>query len=240
MKQVTDRLAYKKTHWYKVFRSAWKVGKLFIRQRIIGFNMPTSPHFDSMETTRWFISKLKESRNYLEYGSGGSTYLAAQYGVPFVCVDSDGFFLKQLKNKIESDGFLNESNQTYHHANIGLTEGWGRPAVFKQPSIQRLNLFRKYSDLPEVYTRKLYIPDLILVDGRFRVACALKILQFLGDKKGWTLIVDDYVNRPQYHVIEEYAQLKFCVGRMAVFNEIKSSQPESLESTIRQYEVIPD
>ena len=57
--------------------------------------------------------------------------------------------------------------------------------------------------------------DVILIDGRFRVACFL--FSLINAKEGSILILDDYVNRSHYHVVEEVLEVhKYC-GRQAVF-----------------------
>ena len=80
----------------------------------------------------------------------------------------------------------------------------------------------------------------MLVDGRFRVACALKAVRMLSSQDEWSIIVDDYTGRPSYEVITEFAQIDKFVGRMAVFTRAKDVDPELLESTIREYEIVPD
>jgi len=216
------------------------MARFLIRQRLIGFDVPSTPHFDSESTTMWFIEKLKRSKRYLEYGTGGSTYLAAQNKVNFICVDSDRFFLNSVKNKIKNSSFLNEGEQKYYYADIGLTGPWGMPVTFIKPTRQRLELFKNYSSPPEECQSKTFIPDLILVDGRFRVACALKIIKLLANEKAWTLVVDDYFKRDQYKVIESFAKLDKYVGRMAVFKCALNFKPEDIDSSIRHYETIPD
>jgi len=214
------------------------LASFLVRQRIIGFDVPSTPHFDSESTTKWFVERLKHSKRYLEYGTGGSTYLAAKYNLRFICIDSDRFFLRAVKNKIKRDGFLNESEQKYNYADIGLTGLWGMPVTFFKPSAHRLELYKKYSEPPKDYQSNTYIPDLILVDGRFRVACALKIIRLLADKNDWTLVVDDYIERDKYHVIEKYAQLDRYVGRMAVFKRALDFKSDDIDSSIRHYETI--
>jgi hypothetical protein len=57
----------------------------------------------------------------------------------------------------------------------------------------------------------------ILVDGRFRVACALHAIDYL-DNNG-ILLVHDYTNRPQYHVIEQFYRKIGGVETLAVFQK---------------------
>ena len=39
--------------------------KFFLKQRLVGFEVPSSPHFDSSESIEWFASKLKNSKKRL-------------------------------------------------------------------------------------------------------------------------------------------------------------------------------
>eukprot|EP01071_Lankesteria_metandrocarpae_P003014 Lankesteria_metandrocarpae@DN2708_c0_g1_i1.p1 len=43
--------------------------------------------------------------------------------------------------------------------------------------------------------------DVVHVDGRFRVACALNAWKYMDDES--VLLIHDYTNRPHYHVIEQ-------------------------------------
>jgi len=58
-------------------------------------------------------------------------------------------------------------------------------------------------------------PDLVLIDGRFRAACFITTCLFT--KQPVTIIFDDYVERPSYHVVEELAKPVEITGRMARF-----------------------
>jgi len=58
-------------------------------------------------------------------------------------------------------------------------------------------------------------PDLVLIDGRFRVACFLHSL--LNAEPGTRIIFDDYNNRPHYHLVEEFCPTEEREGRQALF-----------------------
>lgn len=209
-------------------------------QRVRGFTVPDEPCFDSAESTAWFRSALLASKAYVEFGSGGSTFLAARERIPFVAIDSDRFFLGSVRAKIAAAGLLDENRQEFRYVDIGLTGPWGKPVVPLPPSAARLEAFRQYSAPPAQCVAGRFTPDLVLVDGRFRVACALKMLQLLENRTGWTLVIDDYVGRPGYHVVETFAKLDRLVGRMAVFKETTGVGGEALASAIRQYELVAD
>lgn len=206
-------------------------------QRIKGFAVPSTPHFDSEASSRWFEQKLFTSKGYLEFGSGGSTYLAAKLNKPFVCVDLDRFFLRAVVQKITADGYLNPTSQSYLPRNIGLTREWSQPVVWGALSVRRKASFRHYSDFPTKSLPQNGYPDLILIDGRFRVACALKAIRALQAQSNWTLVVDDYVGRPEYEVIAEFAKLDYFVGRMAVFCSKITRTKADLDNAIQAYEL---
>src|SRR5262249_5283017 len=107
--------------------------------------------------------------------------------------------------------------------------------VIFEPTKRRLESFSKYSDFPD----KTLLPDLILIDGRFRVACALKAIKTLRNYSDWTLIVDDYVGRSYYSVIERFAKLDRIVDLMAIFVKLPQVDDNQLIQTIKQYEHDP-
>ena len=215
--------------------------RFLLKQRLVGFEVSSSPYFDTDEATAWFVAKLRGSTRYLEYGTGGTTYVAAKMGVNFIAVDSDPYFLKSVRKKIRRDGFAKDVGQTYHYADIGLTGFWGYPLRSWNASAKRLEQFRHYSDPPPECFEGGGLPDLVLIDGRFRVACALKALRMLRNDRGWSIVVDDYIGRPQYAVIADFAEIERYVGsRVAVFNAPRAIGQEHLESAIRRYETVPD
>jgi hypothetical protein len=217
--------------------------KFLATQRLIGFDVPDSPVFYGSDGTfevgtQWFIDTLKRSKRYLEFGTGGSTYLAAKFNIDFVAVDSDKYFLKSVQKKIREDGYARPTGQTFRYADIGLTAHWGRPIGPGLDSPKRLEKFRRYSDLPPESLAGGQTPDFVLVDGRFRVACVLKALRALQHESGWTIAMDDYGDRPHFHVVSEFAEIDQLVnGRMAVITAAKPVDPQRLDSAIRKYEV---
>ncbi|NQW69737.1 MAG: hypothetical protein HQ457_05090 [Betaproteobacteria bacterium] len=79
------------------------------------------------------------------------------------------------------------------------------------------------------------MPDLILIDGRFRVACALKVVKYMHNQANFSLLVDDYVDRSHYVEIERFAKLEKLVGRMAIFTQIDKIDLLELENSIISY-----
>ena len=207
--------------------------KFWYAQRIKGFVVPQEPHFDPL-CLKFFIDKLQSCNQYLEYGSGGSTFFAAKFGKDFIAIDSDKYFLTAIKKQIAHHGLAVSGLRIFHHADIGLTKEWGQP-VFTKKTKSRLKKWASYSDIPLI-KGKHFLPDLILIDGRFRVACALKSVKYLHDKVSYTILVDDYVGRSAYSEIEHFADLVKLEGRMAVFKQKANIDFAELDKAIAKYE----
>jgi len=205
----------------------WGLAKLLYVQRVEGFRVPDSPHFDPA-SLRFFLDRLDAARSYLEYGSGGSTVLAGRSGKLFTTVDSDRFFLEQVRRKVGDDG----ATGRFIYADIGITGEWGYP-LLRRITPARLRRWRRYAELP--FEGGGFTPDLILVDGRFRVACALVTSRELRHLPGTTLLIDDYAGRPHYHEVERFAELLAMHGRMAEFAMRPHVDRAALDRSIEQH-----
>lgn len=172
------------------------------------FAVPDEPHLDP-QTRLLLQSEMEKASSYLEFGSGGSTVLAAStVQGPVRSVESDRKFLDAVEAKIAKAGLR---KPTTIYADIGLTGPWGYPV---QPWYS--GRWRRYVDL--VWTDMPEAPDLILIDGRFRAACALASMLHLARRgKKATIILDDYVGRASYQVVERFATKPRMAGRSLTF-----------------------
>ena len=60
-------------------------------------------------------------------------------------------------------------------------------------------------------------PDLVLIDGRFRVACFIASCVYAQNPI--SIIFDDFVKREQYHIVKKIVEPSEIIdNRMAVFN----------------------
>lgn len=189
-------------------------------QRITGYSVPSSPLFGSEAAVDWFSEQLRKCRSYFEYGSGGSTCYAAAHNKRLVTIDSDPYFLAAVKSAITTHNNYRPDRQTFIHRDVGPITWWGTPILNSSPGKKRAEKFRQYSD-PPLHEFGGDLPDLILVDGRFRLASALKTMRALAYTTGWSLVVDDYSERPHYHALEQFAHLSNRVGRLAIFDSVR-------------------
>jgi hypothetical protein len=201
------------------------------RQRFSKPRIPDSPAFD-VEGDRYFAMRMPKARVYLEYGSGGSTILAAKSRVRFKTVDSDPFFLRAVKNKITAE--FGGPNGDFIYCNIGMTELWGIP-ILKRMSARRCKRWKCYPLSPWRNHDGSFLPDLVLIDGRFRVACALTTIKYLTNKVSFEILVDDYADRAEYREIEKYAELSSMQGRMAIFKPKSTANLDDIDRAIETF-----
>jgi hypothetical protein len=148
------------------------------------------------------------ARVILEYGSGGSTLLAASMPGKYVmAVESDRDWAVDLQLQIDRADL--PSPAVVWHVDIGSTGRWGRPVG--DEAWQRYHRY-PLSIWSEAFFRH---PDTVLIDGRFRPACF--VATALRITRPVTVLFDDYVERPIYHVIERFAEPVWRIGRMAAF-----------------------
>lgn len=144
----------------------------------------------------------------LEYGSGGSTVMAAEAGASVWSVESDANWAAMMQGWFRQ----NPPQGSAHilHADIGDTRDWGHPV-----DETRLRHWPDYA-LKVWETPGFAHPDVVLVDGRFRLACFLTVAYRIT--RPVTLYFDDYAPRAPYHKAADVQPPAQMIGRMARFD----------------------
>ena len=138
----------------------------------------------SLKELKAFCYFMKPENIYFEFGSGGSTNIASYYKLLTFSVESDVKWHKKLKD--------NYINANYITVDLKV-KGGGYPG--KETTIKT---WIKYI---QAY-KKEYDADIILIDGRFRVACALDIFNKI--RNDTIVLVHDYTFRKYYHILENF------------------------------------
>ncbi|KGM47703.1 hypothetical protein [Pseudooceanicola atlanticus] len=161
------------------------------------------------EEAAFLRERYAEATEILEYGSGGSTVVASELdGKTITSVESDRDWADMMQRWFKENP--GKSPVDVFHADIGPTKDWGYPTGPEE--------WRRFPSYPlRVWERAKEIsPDLVLVDGRFRVGCVLATA--LSTQKPLTLLFDDYTPRKAYRRVEGFVgEPQKIVGRMAVF-----------------------
>jgi hypothetical protein len=150
---------------------------------------------------RLFEEQLNASKNYLEFGMGGSTKLAISKGINTISVESDQRWIEKVSQEISS---IKSSSTLFkvYYANIGPTREWGIPSS-DQPSPLWQNYYLG------VWPTLSAEPNFVLVDGRFRAACAMACM--LGCSSSVRIGIHDFQDgrafRKNYERILEFADI---------------------------------
>ena len=151
-----------------------------------------------------FEKYLSKATNYLEYGSGGSTIFASKFKniEKIKSIESDSNWALKIKTLART---------VMNYINLGQTGQCGTPI-----DVSTKHLWPTYS--------QHYSPeyDLVLIDGRFRVACF-----FDACLKGTPIILfHDFLNRSQYNIVLQFCEIVESIDTLVVLkiNDIIDKQ----------------
>ena len=186
------------------------------------------PRFTMPEEEATAVRAAYEKANViLEYGSGGSTVLAAEMpGKQVVSVESDRQWARKMRAWFDAHPPAQGTDVEIMWTNIGPTRAWGHP--------QNDTQWRRFPSYPlGVWQRDDFRqPDVVLVDGRFRMGCALATA--FNIKSPAQLLFDDYTDRKWMKKIESYLGTPRLAGRLAIFDlEPQIISAEKLPQIIR-------
>ncbi|MDI5987288.1 tetratricopeptide repeat protein [Halomonas sp. M4R5S39] len=203
----------------------WGVANANARNKSVP--VPDEPFMSSAEK-QLFKAELCAAEHYFEFGSGGSTVWAVKQGLSVKGVESDNKWVFSLKSR------LGEKCQV-DAVDIGETREWGFPV-----SMECADKFPSYS-LSIHQHQDIF--DLILVDGRFRVACTLAAIEHIVSKHSdpgrARIFIHDFWNRSQYHVVLEFLETIERVETAGVFRVKENCDMNGLKKLWKKYSKQP-
>ena len=173
-----------------------------------------------------FKSLISEVKTYFEYGCVKSTeYMYKNSNASIFSVDTSKEWAVKTLNLSK---YSNNDRLNVKWIDVGDVADWGYPTSFKKKQN-----FVKYANWFWSFRLK---PDLVVIDGRFRVLCFLTSVMYAP--VGTKIIFDDYTNRPFYHVVEEFLKIKDTCGRQALFEVNERSKKLIDKSVISEFKNI--
>ncbi|MGI9254755.1 MAG: hypothetical protein ACR2J8_13510 [Thermomicrobiales bacterium] len=164
--------------------------------------MPRMSLLSHVETDL-FDAAVREARCVIEYGMGGSTRRLAALGIPrVISIESATAWVDTVSEHPAVATAVEDGRVVLVHVDIGPTAALGSPA-----DTSRRDHWPDYWLEPWRYVRPEEV-DLVFVDGRFRVACALQAL--LAGRDGMKVLFHDFWNRPFYHTVLSHVT---CIGQ---------------------------
>lgn len=149
-----------------------------------------------------FIEAVTSAQVYGEYGMGASTRWVARHSqAKIAAVDTAWAWVEDTRRRIDDD------RHSLKWVDVGPVENFGMPCGFS-----KRHAFRDYVDAIWIQEEQ---PDVILIDGRFRLSCWFESV--LRARAGTRIIFDDYVERQPFHIVEDYLRPERTNGRQALF-----------------------
>ena len=194
------------------FENLWRFKSKLLNKKKL--KITNKINFGNNITNSFFLGKLKRSKFYFEYGSGSSTLAANDFNKKFISIELDKKYYFELKKRIKND--------QVKFFNIGPV------GEFSYPILKLKKKIVSYINSIDTYFNNKDYPDLILVDGRFRIACCLNILRHVQKKSLKVLILlDDYEKRESYKILNKFFKVR-RIGRMAILSALKKKVSDKI------------
>lgn len=179
------------------------------------------PHMEQAELDL-FSKHVSESIHYFEFGMGGSTvHVYETSSATIESIDSSKEWVNKIQQKINDSDRLST-----RYINIGPVGGWGRP---RDQSMKH--------DWP-LYSSSIHnsniIPDVVLVDGRFRVACIANTISHAIQNNSMPKIILHDSKRKYYDAGKNMLKLIDSAQSLNVY-EIDCDDIQHVQSVIEKF-----
>jgi len=191
------------------------------------------PFLMTKEEKSLFDSCIGKSDCYLEFGMGGSTIRAIRKSnAKIYSVESSPDWVNYLQTytvirKVENKRLF------LFPVDIGPITGCGYP----ESDNDKEALTSYSSQIFESIDPKAI--DLVLIDGRFRVACTLKVISECRNNKNLNILIHDFWDRKPYHVVLKYLDTVEKVETMGLFRIKENIDLKLLAEDYEAYKANP-
>lgn len=174
--------------------------------QLLNYNVKKNINFGSKKTNKFFITTLKKSNYYLEYGSGSSSLIAKKLKKKFLTIETDKSFFTFMSKTKRINKII--------YSDLGPTKYYSIPIL--PPKLIKDKIVNYANQIENFYKKYKKKPDFILIDGRFRVYVTAIIIKFLlthQNNSTSIILIDDFDQRKNYHVLKKIIKINL-VGRM--------------------------
>ena len=180
-----------------------------------------------------FDQHVRDAKQYLEFGMGGSTIRVMQKSKALVhSIDSSAKWI-QLMEQYRIIRKNLKKRLTLHHVDIGPTGEWGFPLGN--------DFHHQFTDYSSAIFSKINPStlDTVLVDGRFRVACTLKTILECHQNKGLVIMIHDFWKRPSYHPVLKYLDETNRADTLGIFKIKEKIDLNAVKNDFEKYQFQP-
>ena len=176
-------------------------------------------------------AQFKQATHYLEFGSGDSTLHAVN--TPTIesidSIESSHQYIDEnLRPKTEIQQALDAGRLRFHIIDVGETKKWGYPVDESKKHLWPNYSLSVFADGSQ--------HDLVLIDGRFRVACALSCL--LNTPDNCTIMIHDFWNRKKFYLLLQFFETIHQVDKLGVFKKKPNLDRMKLQRLLQRYQYI--
>jgi hypothetical protein len=185
-----------------------------------------------------FKKHYLSANQIIEYGAGGSTYFAVtNTNASIVSVEADLDWIESLRKEAPIAKAEDEGRLQIIHFDIGPVGRWSYPK--DESKIHRWSGYpsspwRTRNGVLGFLLGRNRQPDLVFVDGRFRLAAILTSI--LNSAPGIKIMVHDFWNREYYHPALAFLDEIESVETLAIFRrrgKIDTAYAKSLLAACR-------
>lgn len=177
---------------------------------------------------------ISKAGSLVEFGAGGSTLLAVR--TPSLrriwSVESDPAWIARLRAEAEIGAAEQAGRLRLLAVDIGAVGAFGFPRDEAKRDAWPCYSQSVWDDPAAIEA------DLVLIDGRFRVACALEAIARCRPHA--VLLFHDFWNRTPYHPVLAFADWLGSCDTLAILRRKPSIDPVKLDAVRRAYRLRPD
>lgn len=165
------------------------------------------PHMSDREFSL-FEKYTRKGNHVLEYGAGGSTFYFIKRYKKITTIENNEPYYQYMKTlgTVKRNKRLN-----LQYIDTGKSLSWGRPADTEKKENWPLYYRKAWTDL------HLPLPDVIFIDGRFRVMCALEAINYINSDT--VVIIHDFSSREYYFDLLNYFELVDQMDALAILRK---------------------
>jgi hypothetical protein len=166
----------------------------------------------------------------LVFGSDAMAALALACGVQMVTVlDSRMEMLRRARDRYNLARYVEANRLLLQHIEIGAVDSTGAPVRDPDRSLWKRYVSPRWDRVQ---------PDLILLNGRFRVLAALKAHAALHGQQDFRLACPSFHSRPHYHALLRAFTVQDSAGDLAILTPAPASA-EEIAALMTEFEADP-
>ena len=190
--------------------------------------VPTPQPLMTIAEIALFKAAIASKTCAVEFGTGGSTFLLVGARINrIVSVDSDERWVRSVAQHPAVASSIESGQLTVQYVDVGRIRKWGYP-----DNEERRAFWHHYWEDAWSYVDPSSV-DLVVIDGRFRVACGLNAL--LTENGDMTIIIHDFWTRVSYHELLKYCNCAARSDNLAVLFPKKSINFEEVREDLQTF-----